>query len=114
MDTEKIRRKALAAFLKQKRQERGWSQRDLARYIGSTQNAIYMWETEKATPDTANFDKISALFGLKTWELLQSLDESQQVSGFDLEKVLRAIEVMPRGDLAKVVGVAAQKLAQVG
>ena len=54
MDIEATRRKALATFLKEKREEYGWSQRELAQRINSTQNAIYLWETEKATPDTAN------------------------------------------------------------
>ena len=116
MDSDLIRRKALAAFLKKQRNERGWSQRDLARYIDATQNAVYLWESEKATPDTANLDKLAFTFGLKTWELLQSLDENQDIavsSSFDLEKFLKAIEFMPPSDVARIVSTGAQKLAQV-
>ena len=112
MEIEDIRRRALAAFLKQKRAEYGWSQRDLAQRISSTQNAVYLWETQKATPDTANLDKIAALFGLKTWQLLQSLEDNQQVAGIDLDKVLNAINLMSNQDIAKVINAGTQKLAR--
>jgi transcriptional regulator with XRE-family HTH domain len=112
MEIEAIRRKALAAFLKGKRAENGWSQRELAQRINATQNAVYLWETQKATPDTANLDKIAALFGLKTWELLQSLEENRQVPGLDLDKILNAINLMSNQDIPKVMNAIAQKLAQ--
>lgn len=112
MEIEAIRRKALATFLKDKRIENGWSQRDLAQRINATQNAVYLWETQKATPDTANLDKIAALFGLKTWELLQSLEENRQVPSLDLDKILNAINLMSSQDIPKVMNVIAQKLAQ--
>ncbi len=81
---ETTREKALAIFLREKREDYGWSQRELAQRINSTQNAVYLWETERATPDTANLDKIAALFGLRTWQLLKSLEENQQVTVLSL------------------------------
>jgi ribosome-binding protein aMBF1 (putative translation factor) len=112
MDIETVRRKALAAFLKQKRAEYGWSQRELAQRIKSTQNAVYLWETEKATPDTANLDKIASLFGLKTWQLLRSLEDNQQVTGSGFEDALNALNRMSRAEIAQIVNVGVQKLAQ--
>ena len=113
MDIETIRKKALAAFLKEKREAYGWSQRELAQRISSTQNAVYLWETEKATPDTANLDKIAALFGLRTWQLLKSLEDNQQVTGSGLDDALNAINLMSKQEIAKMISACAQKLAQV-
>ena len=112
MDIETIRKKALAAFLKEKREAYGWSQRDLAQRISSTQNAVYLWETEKATPDTANLDKIAALFGLRTWQLLKSLEDNQQVAGSGFDDALNAINLMSKQEVAKMISACAQKLAQ--
>jgi transcriptional regulator with XRE-family HTH domain len=117
MDIETVRKKALAAFLKAKRNEYGWSQRELAQRINSTQNAVYLWETEKATADNANLDKIAALFGLKTWQLLRSLEDGEVVDPVrtspwnDLQSFIRAIDAMPREDVAKIVSAGANKLA---
>jgi transcriptional regulator with XRE-family HTH domain len=113
MDIEAVRRKALAAFLKAKRDEYGWSQRELAQRISSTQNAVYLWETEKATPDTANLDKIAALFGLKTWQLLKSLEDNQQVAGLGFDDALNALNLMSKQEIAKMISACAQKLEQV-
>ena len=112
MDIETIRKKALAAFLKEKREAYGWSQRELAQRINSTQNAVYLWETEKATPDTANLDKIAALFGLRTWQLLKSLEDNQQVTGSGFDDALNAINLMSKQEVAKMISACAQKLAQ--
>ena len=111
MDIETIRKKALAAFLKEKREAYGWSQRELAQRINSTQNAVYLWETEKATPDTANLDKIAALFGLRTWQLLKSLEDNQQVTGSGFDDALNAINLMSKQEVAKMISACAQKLA---
>jgi transcriptional regulator with XRE-family HTH domain len=113
MDIEATRRKALATFLKEKREEYGWSQRELAQRINSTQNAIYLWETEKATPDTANLDKIAALFGLKTWQLLKSLEDNQQVTGSGFDEALNALNRMSKQEITRMIGACAQKLEQV-
>ena len=112
MDVETIRKKALATFLKEKREAYGWSQRELAQRINSTQNAVYLWETEKATPDTANLDKIAALFGLRTWQLLKSLEDNQQVTGSGFDDALNAINLMSKQEVAKMISACAQKLAQ--
>lgn len=99
------RRKNLALFLKEERKLRGWSQRDLARYLEATQNAVYMWEAEKATPDTANFDKLAELFGFTTWELLQKLEPNAKdriSEKWDLSKIFSALDTMAPNELAKI------------
>lgn len=109
------RRKNLALFLKEERKLRGWSQRDLARYLGATQNAVYMWEAEKATPDTANFDKLAELFGLTTWELLQSLEPNakDRISDkLDFKQTLKSMGAMSRSEVLELVNNGIQILAK--
>lgn len=110
------RRKNLAIFLKKERETRGWSQRDLARYLDATQNAIYMWEAEKATPDTSNYDKLASLFGFTTWELIQMLEPGGQITSSEplgLDRFLKALDKMPSKDIVKIINAGVQKLAQV-
>jgi transcriptional regulator with XRE-family HTH domain len=109
------RRKNLSLFLKEERKVRGWSQRDLARYLEATQNAVYMWEAEKATPDTANFDKLAELFGLTTWELLQRLEPNakDRISDkLDFKQTLRAMGTMSRSEVMELVNTGVQILGK--
>jgi transcriptional regulator with XRE-family HTH domain len=110
--TEVARRKALAIFLKQKRAEYSWSQRELAQRISSTQNAVYLWETERAIPDTVSLDKIAALFGLKTWQLLKSLEDINQSTEPGFDNALRALNFMSSQEIIKMIGICSEKLMQ--
>jgi transcriptional regulator with XRE-family HTH domain len=44
------------------RQERGWSQYDLARKIGVHPQAVYLWESGRRTPRVPQLRKMGQLF----------------------------------------------------
>lgn len=56
--------------LVEERKHRGWSQRDLADYLGTTQHNVSRWEAGRTTPGPYLRTKLSELFGLPAQELL--------------------------------------------
>jgi len=56
-------------ILKNERIRRGWSQRDVARKLGSVQKSIGRWERGQAFPDSFHRQKLAALYGLSVQAL---------------------------------------------
>lgn len=56
--------------LVEERKHRGWSQRELADYLGTTQHNVSRWETGLTTPGPYFRTKLGELFGMSAWELL--------------------------------------------
>jgi transcriptional regulator with XRE-family HTH domain len=100
---EALKRQALAAFLKEQRAERGWSQRELARRMGVTHATLQSWESAKSTADTKNVEKIADVFGIESWELMKFLGEEVIDRSSNLRQVLDIIEVIPNEDALKIL-----------
>ncbi|MDL2327507.1 helix-turn-helix transcriptional regulator [Ruminococcaceae bacterium OttesenSCG-928-A11] len=56
--------------LKQLREQKDLSQRDLAKHLGVSQGAIGMWESGKREPSFATVSRIAEFFGVSTDFLL--------------------------------------------
>ncbi|WP_054734879.1 helix-turn-helix domain-containing protein [Secundilactobacillus similis] len=54
----------IGARLKQQRQQRGWSQQELADQLHISRQSISKWEQETALPSFANVVAMSDLFGV--------------------------------------------------
>ena len=50
--------------IRQLRQERGWSQLDLALNVGVTQSIISRWERGELVPQPANLQRLAQVFGV--------------------------------------------------
>lgn len=109
------RRRRLAKLLKSKRDELDLSQRGLAARLGFRQATIHQWESEKADPDVDSLEKIAEFCGYSMQELWSYLNGNDRaLDKWDLNKVLKVIDSMPREDVAKIGSMVMQKLAQVG
>lgn len=65
------RRQAMPTRLEVERRSRGWSQSDLARFVGLTSpGAASRWENLNRRPSTAVAQRLEALLGLRLDELL--------------------------------------------
>ena len=51
------------------RQERGWTQFELALKVGVHPQAVYLWESGRRTPQVPQLRKLGALFGLCSDEI---------------------------------------------
>jgi DNA-binding XRE family transcriptional regulator len=50
--------------IRQLRQERGWTQYELAQRVGVHPQAVYLWETGRRTPQVPQLRTLGKLFGL--------------------------------------------------
>ncbi len=51
------------------RQERGWTQFELALRVGVQPQAVYLWESDRRTPQVAQMRKLGEVFGLCSDEI---------------------------------------------
>ncbi|MDP9368761.1 MAG: helix-turn-helix domain-containing protein [Chloroflexota bacterium] len=51
------------------RQERGWTQFELALRVGVQPQAVYLWESGRRTPQVAQMRKLGEVFGLCSDEI---------------------------------------------
>ncbi len=51
------------------RQERGWTQFELALRVGVQPQAVYLWESDRRTPQVAQMRKLGEAFGLCSDEI---------------------------------------------
>ena len=64
--------------IRQLRQERGWTQFELALQVGVQPQAVYLWERGRRLPQVPQLRKLGSLFGICSDEivLLESPDEA--------------------------------------
>ncbi len=62
--------KSLGEFLKQKRQEKNLTQKDLAKILFVSESAVSKWEKDVARPDIALLPKLSEVLGVTEHELI--------------------------------------------
>lgn len=65
MDTQKI-----AKFIKERRTEKGLTQKELAEMLGCTDKAVSRWETGKGMPDISFLSPLSDALGVSVSELI--------------------------------------------
>lgn len=64
--------------IRELREERHWTQEQMAEKLGLTRNGYAKIETGKSTPSLERLDEIASLFGVKLFELLK-LDSTSVV-----------------------------------
>ncbi|WP_253850740.1 helix-turn-helix transcriptional regulator [Moraxella nonliquefaciens] len=57
--------------IRELREERNWTQEQMAEKLGLTRNGYAKIETGKSTPSLERLDEIASLFGVKLFELLK-------------------------------------------
>lgn len=109
--SEDKKRRALAQFLKQTRQDRGWSQREFARRAGVTHATLNSWESAKTTADTKNLEKIANVLAMPAWELMKILNENCD-NDTDFKQVIDMLDRLSMSQMLKVNSEIAGRLAQ--
>lgn len=56
--------------IKRYREEKGWSQRELAEKLGVKQSAVGMWESGRNNPEYGRLEEIASVFGITIDELI--------------------------------------------
>lgn len=64
--------------IRELREERHWTQEQMAEKLGLTRNGYAKIETGKSTPSLERLDEIASLFGVKLFELLK-LDDIEKL-----------------------------------
>lgn len=60
------------------RQERGWTQYELALRVGVHPQAVYLWESGRRTPQVPQMRKLGQVFGMCSDEiLLEQIEEPE-------------------------------------
>ncbi len=72
--------------LKTLREERAWSQDDLAKEINVSRQAVYKWEANKGYPDIHNLIRISDIFNVTIDDLIRSDKDLQDKISIDEEE----------------------------
>ena len=89
-------------------QETGWSQAELARRIGVTQQTVQQWVSGKATPKASSLDKLVEVTGHPLHWFLLPPEEGEQIFTPDTMKIgprqrelLQAFSAFPEEDQEK-------------
>ena len=57
------------ATIRELRQDRGWTQYELALHVGVQPQAVYLWESGRRVPQVPQLRKLGLLFGLCSDEI---------------------------------------------
>jgi transcriptional regulator with XRE-family HTH domain len=106
-------RTTISQFLKQERQARGWSQRELARRLVCPQATVQMWEAEKTRPDLSSMEKIAQLFGLTLSKLFEALETGgSRTAQCSMNEIIDAVRTLPINDVARINVAVANRITQ--
>lgn len=61
--------------IRELREERGWTQLELAGKLGVTPSSIYLWEAGKAMPRIPQFRKMAQAFGVSMDDILPEAEQ---------------------------------------
>jgi|GEM_PF-1380921 len=67
---------SLGVKLRNLRYEKDWSQTEIADWLRVSQPAYHLWETDQAKPTTENLLRISEVYNLDLYSLLDSKDQT--------------------------------------
>lgn len=65
-----MKQEEIGTFISNLRKEKGWTQKEMASYLGVSDKAISKWETGKSLPDMGILIPVSELLGITVDELL--------------------------------------------
>lgn len=83
--------KDIASRIRDLRNARDLSLRQLAELSGINHNVIHKWETGKATPNRANVVRLAELFNVKPAWLLFGRDDS--INGLNVQDTFAALSI---------------------
>lgn len=90
--------------------ETGWSQAELARRIGVSQQTVQQWVSGKSTPKPASLDKLTEVTGHPPYWFLLPPDENDQVLtpetmkiGVNQRALLRVFSAFPKDEQEKIL-----------
>lgn len=84
---------AFGIRVRTKRVQKGFTQADLGRMIGLSENSIVQYETGRAVPKTANFERLAEVLGVSSRYLLTG-DVPEEISKAQTEQELKVLEIM--------------------
>lgn len=76
MDEGRVYGLVLGKVIAHHRERRGWSQGQLAEYIGVGQSSLSRFETGQSQPDAYTFGRLAQVFGLTVGELAAQVDRA--------------------------------------
>ncbi|KAA8419969.1 helix-turn-helix domain-containing protein [Acetobacter pomorum] len=76
-----------------KREQKGFTQAELGRMIGLSENSVVQYETGRAVPKTANFERLAEALGVSSRYLLTG-DVPDELSKAQTEPELKALEIL--------------------
>lgn len=84
---------AFGVRVRTKREQKGFTQAELGRMIGLSENSVVQYETGRAVPKTANFERLAEALGVSSRYLLTG-DVPEELSRAQTEPELKALEIM--------------------
>ncbi|MGJ7175291.1 helix-turn-helix domain-containing protein [Morganella morganii] len=89
--------------------EQGWSQAELARKIGVTQQTVQQWVHGKASPKPASLDKLVEVTGHPAYWFMMPPDDNEQSSTPQMpmtnsqRELLQTFDAFPEDDQKKIL-----------
>ena len=115
---------SIGGNIKAFREERGWTQEQLAARMGVDRVSVTHWESGVSVPRMGNVEKLAALFGVKKSQIIDDrntymhvrLPDEQEQLLLDTFRMLDAVQKQTVLDVARgLAGVAkSQNIEQVG
>lgn len=106
-----VNKSTFGQFLRQKRNEKGMTQKELAEKLFLSESAISKWEKGTAVPDTDNIVQLSKLFGVTTDYLIKdNLDCDEDIpavarTAANVRKAEQSRQLFIAGIVTLVLGV---------
>jgi transcriptional regulator with XRE-family HTH domain len=103
----------LIAWIKARRQAKGWSQRELARRLQITYTAVQAWESGASEPRTEHIKALAHIFGLQAWELWREVETGEIANSKNLQDLVENLRGLTTEELTKLISAAATQIAKV-
>lgn len=84
---------AFGIRVRTKREQKGFTQAELGRMIGLSENSVVQYETGRAVPKTANFERLAEALGVSSRYLLTG-DVPDELIKAQTEPEMKALEIM--------------------
>ncbi|MFT8308525.1 helix-turn-helix domain-containing protein [Acetobacter malorum] len=84
---------AFGVRVRTKREQRGFTQAELGRMIGLSENSVVQYETGRAVPKSANFQRLAEALGVSSRYLLTG-DAPDEITKAQTEPELKALEIL--------------------
>lgn len=89
-------------FIKERRKEKGMTQKALAEKVSVTDKAISRWENGHGFPDIESLEPLADALDISLWELMHSqIDEREFIERADVDAILAEAVQMSVNDIMK-------------